>query len=237
MAADPPISRRIRLVLLPGMDGTGELFGPLLAALRTGLDTTVVRYPDRAASYPEHEQVARAELPKDQPFVLLGESFSGPVAVTIAASAPGNLRGLILCTSFLTRPHKALDWFRPLLPLASPKLLPSFLAQRPLLGRFATPELCAAQERALAHVSSATLIARLRDMADIDVRNAMRAVAVPTLYLQATEDRVVAARFAGEYAQCAKHASILKLEGPHLLLQSNAAGAAAAIETFIDKLG
>ncbi|MBC8026710.1 MAG: alpha/beta hydrolase [Steroidobacteraceae bacterium] len=233
----PTISRRIGLVLLPGMDGTGELFDPLLDALPVRIDTTVVRYPDRAASYAEHEAIARAELPKNQPYVLLGESFSGPVAVQIAASAPANLRGLILCASFLTRPHKALEWLRPFVSFASPKLLPSFVAQRSLLGRFATEELRAAQTRALAHVSSPTLTSRLRAMADVDARAAMRAVAVPTLYLQATEDRVVDARFAGEYAQCAKHPSILKLEGPHLLLQSNAAGSAEAIERFIDKLG
>jgi pimeloyl-ACP methyl ester carboxylesterase len=226
----------IRLILLPGMDGTGELFEPLLAALPEGRETTVVRYPDRAASYDEHEAVARAALPRDQPFVLLGESFSGPVAVSLAASAPANLRGLILCASFLTRPHWALGLLRPLLPLASPKLLPSFLANRILLGRFATPELLAAQTRALDQVSSPALTARLHAMAEVDVRDALRAVTVPSVYLQAAEDRVVEARFAGEYTQFARNPNLLRLEGPHLLLQSNAAGAAAAIELFISNL-
>ena len=73
------------LVLLPGMDGTGELFAPLLNALNPGLRTTVVSYADRPATYAEHESVALAELPKDRPFAILGESFSGPIAVTIAA--------------------------------------------------------------------------------------------------------------------------------------------------------
>ena len=33
------------LVLLPGMDGTGDLFAPLLSALPPALRTIVVRYP------------------------------------------------------------------------------------------------------------------------------------------------------------------------------------------------
>jgi pimeloyl-ACP methyl ester carboxylesterase len=224
------------LVLLPGMDGTGELFAPLIDALPPHIQTTVVSYPDRAASYDEHEAVARGELPHDKPFVILGESFSGPVAVSIAASPPANLRGLILCASFLTSPHRALGLLRPLLRFASPKLLPPFIAQQSLLGRFATQELRAAQTRALSHVSSATLTARLHAMADIDVRDRMHAVRVPTLYLQATEDTLVGGRFAGEYAQHAPTPTILQLEGPHLLLQVNPAGAAAAVENFITRL-
>ena len=35
----------MRLVLLPGMDGTGRLFGPLLAALPPGIDGEPVAYP------------------------------------------------------------------------------------------------------------------------------------------------------------------------------------------------
>src|SRR5690349_11939308 len=98
----------IHLILLPGMDGTGELFGPLLAELPIELPVAVVSYPDRAASYADHVAVARTELPRDRPFVLLGESFSGPVAVRLAAEAPSNLRGLILCASFLTCPSPLL---------------------------------------------------------------------------------------------------------------------------------
>jgi pimeloyl-ACP methyl ester carboxylesterase len=229
----PTGAERVSIVLLPGMDGTGELFAPLLDALPAELDPIVVRYPDRPASYAEHEGVALHAMPRDRPFVLLGESFSGPVAVSIAAGAPPNLRGLILCASFLSCPHRVLALLRPFTPFASPKWLPAFVAQRSLLGRFATPELRAAQARALERVASPTLAARLRAMADIEVRELMRAVEVPTLYLQASEDHVVAARFAGEYAACARVPRILKLEGPHLLLQANPAGCAAAIERFV----
>ena len=70
------------LVLLPGMDGTGDLFAPLLSALPPALRTIVVRYPcDRPLGY-----AGRTRGPKDQPFVLLGESFSGPIAAAIAAA-------------------------------------------------------------------------------------------------------------------------------------------------------
>jgi pimeloyl-[acyl-carrier protein] methyl ester esterase len=221
------------LVLLPGMDGTGELFAPLLAELPLALPVTVVRYPDRAATYAEHIEVARAELPRNQPFILLGESFSGPVAVALSAAAPPGLRGIILCASFLTCPNRLLGVLRPLTPFASPKLVPGFLAQRALLGRFATPALRAAHERALGHVSSPTLTARLRAMAEVDVRADMASIAVPSLYLRGTADRVVAGRYGQEYLDSARHGRLVDIDAPHFLLQSRPREAAQAIQAFM----
>jgi pimeloyl-ACP methyl ester carboxylesterase len=224
------------LVLLPGMDGTGELFGPLLESLPRDLETTVVRYPDRPMSYADHAEFARRELPKDEPFVVLGESFSGPVAVTLAASGMSNLRGLILCASFLTCPHPLLRALRPLTPFASPRLVPGFIAHHALLGRFATPGLRAAHARALGHVSSPTLTARLRAMADVDVRDPLRNCALPSLYLRATEDRVVAARFGDEFSATARCGRLAEIEGPHFLLQTRPAETAREITGFIGSI-
>jgi pimeloyl-ACP methyl ester carboxylesterase len=224
---------RISLVLLPGMDGTGELFAPLLAELPLALPVTVVRYPDRAATYAEHAEVARAELPRDRPFVMLGESFSGPVAVMLAAGAPPGLRGLILCASFLTCPSRPLRALRPLARFATPKLVPPFLAHYSLLGPFGTPALQAAHRRALDHVASPTLTARLRAMADVDVRDAMRALDLPSLYLRGTQDRVVSGRCGAEFLATARHGRLVDVDAPHFLLQVRPREAAAEILAFL----
>jgi len=224
------------LILLPGMDGTGELFAPLLAELPLTLPVTVVAYPDRRASYAEHVAVARAELPRDRPFVLLGESFSGPVAVSVASARPPQLRGIILCASFLTCPNPLLRALRPFMPLATPKLVPAFVAQRALSGRFRTPALNEMHRRALRHVSSPTLTARLRAMAEVDVRAALGEVQVPSLYLRGTHDRVVAARFGEEFLAAARDGRIVDVDAPHFLLQARPREAAAEILAFIASL-
>jgi pimeloyl-[acyl-carrier protein] methyl ester esterase len=52
-----------RLVLLPGLDGTGELFASFIDAL-DGFATQVIAYPpDRAMTYAEHESFVRDKLP------------------------------------------------------------------------------------------------------------------------------------------------------------------------------
>ena len=89
----------MKLVLIPGLDGTGDLFAPFVAALGE-VDTQVISYPpDRAMDYAEHEAHVRSLLPREGEYVLLAESFSGPVGIAIAASNPAGLRGLILCCS------------------------------------------------------------------------------------------------------------------------------------------
>jgi len=70
----------LTLILLPGMDGTGVFFADFAAAMPTELKPLVVAYPnDPKLGYPELEALARAALPRDQLFILLGESFSGPL--------------------------------------------------------------------------------------------------------------------------------------------------------------
>src|SRR2546430_17674636 len=93
------------LVLLPGLDGSGLLFRPLIDHLPPELDPIVVAYPpDRALGYDELLPLALKALPTSAPFALLGESFSGPLALMAAARAPEGLQAVILCATFVRKP-------------------------------------------------------------------------------------------------------------------------------------
>jgi len=82
-----PICSMVTLVLLPGMDGTGELFSKFIETLAPGTESIVVRYPTTGAlGYAELERIARSKLPTDRPFVILAESFSGPIGILLAPS-------------------------------------------------------------------------------------------------------------------------------------------------------
>jgi len=83
------------LVLLPGLDGTGDLFADFVSALTPNLDARIVRYPkDRLLSYADLFSFVVSAIPENQPFVLLAESFSTPLAVRLAATNPASLKGL-----------------------------------------------------------------------------------------------------------------------------------------------
>src|SRR5689334_21645025 len=96
------------IVLLPSMDGTGELFAEFRLMKPAGFEVSVIELPEEPLSYADLERLIEPRLSQDEPFVLLGESFSGPLAIRLAAKRPPNLRGLILCNSFVSAPRAAI---------------------------------------------------------------------------------------------------------------------------------
>jgi len=223
----------VTLVLLPGMDGTGNLFGPFIAALKGEFDVKVVRYPTgQALNYSELESIARAALPVDGPFVLLGESFSGPIAISLAAQRPSQLKGLLLCCTFVRNPRpifSGLHFLVDVLPVSAPVGLLSRL----LLGRFSTPALRAALGEALAQVSPVALRARIKSVLSIDVSEQLRAGTVPTIYLCANFDRVVPAAASQLVTQLNPNVRVVQFEAPHFLLQAAPAKAARVVGDFM----
>lgn len=87
----------MKLVLLPGLDGTGTLFTPLLDHLAA--TPVVASYPPEPLSY-ERLLAQVARLLPDGPFVILAESFSGPLAIRLAYRRPPGLQALVLVSSF-----------------------------------------------------------------------------------------------------------------------------------------
>ena len=217
------------------MDGTGELFAPLVRELGAAIPTRVVRYPDRAMDYAAHEAFARASLPPDRPFVVLGESFSGPIAVSIAASAPPGMRGYVLCGSFICSPTPTLKRLGPFAAFFSPKLMPKAMAASFLMGRYATPELRQALAHALDSVSASALAARLRAIANVDVRADAQRIRLPGLYLRATEDRLVSESASGIFMAHVANARVVDLAGPHHLLQTKPAESARELRRVLDE--
>src|SRR5262249_23414227 len=197
------------------------------AALGPEIEPHVVAYPTNPAlGYAELEALVRASLPTDGAFVLLGESFSGPIAISIAASRPPHLVGLILCVTFARNPLPLLGSMPWLLPLVPFGLAPMRVINALLLGRFATAPLIEAVGTTFDEVPTQTFKARLAAVARADLRPALANVRVPVLYLRASEDRLVPRRCAADIAQAATQTHIVEIEAPHTLLQVKPAAAA-----------
>ena len=225
------------LVLLPGMDGTGELFEPLLAAIGDSIPTVVVRYPGaEPLDYAELKRLVRAALPLDRPFVILGESFSGPIAVSMASDAPRGMAGFILCASHLSGPGAWLRTFSGLLRLVPLRTVVRLVGARRLMGRFETPGLRELLLEAPGKVSPDVLRARVRSVLCTDVSSELAATRLPSLYLEATEDRVVPQSAAVTFARLAARGRVVTIAGPHLLLQCAPIEAVRAIRDFMDAL-
>jgi pimeloyl-ACP methyl ester carboxylesterase len=224
------------IVLLPGLDGTGDLFRPLLDVVPACHRTRVLSYPaDRASSYPDLFRLIETELEGDREIVLLAESFSGPLAVRFAAAHPDRVRAVVLCASFVRPPLP-----RWILRLAVPGVFfvppPAFVIRRLMLGRGAPDPLVRAVRAAIRRVSPRVLAGRLREVAGVDCAANLRECRAPMLYFAATNDRLVRRSAVDAVLAARADVTVGRVEGPHLLLQREPVRAWREIERFLDEI-
>lgn len=225
------------IILLPGMDGTGRMFAEFAASLEGNLRPVVISYPsDKTLSYRELADFAQAFLPTNEPFILLGESFSGPVAISLAASEPAGLIGLVLCCTFTRNPLPFLRFLKDLTGILPINARIAALGMPLLFGRFSTVERRTALQQALQSVPVTTLRTRMRAVSEVDVSKELQKVNVPILYLQASLDRVVPKSAASYMQSLVSNIDIIKIRGPHLLLQAMPKEAARIVEEFATRL-
>lgn len=222
------------LVLLPGMDGTTALFRSFVESLPRDIEAIPVVYPPHVV-LERDELLALAEraLPEDRAFVVVGESFSGPLAVELAARAPKGLAGLVLVSSFLRAP---VAWPRFWRAIAREEIFfvtpPRALVRAVLLGRDASSENVDAARAAVSSVAPRVLVHRAKQVLHVDVTRAFGALDVPVLALFGARDRLVGPRVRAHMAKSRADCAPVVVDGPHLLLQHRPEACARIVAEF-----
>jgi pimeloyl-ACP methyl ester carboxylesterase len=202
------------LILLPGLDGTDVFLRPLVAALPKSIRTVVLSY-EGEYRYGDLLRAARRSVGELSECYVLASSFSGPLAVMLAAAEPAKVRGIILCATFVRFPRPDLLPFRfalawPLLWLIrTVRRVPVWLRQPADAWRRAKAE-------TWKRVSARTLVRRVREIFDVDVREILRACPQPLLCLAFRDDEVIPASNAAEIVDGRPKARLATLPGKHL---------------------
>jgi pimeloyl-ACP methyl ester carboxylesterase len=222
------------VVLLPGLDGTGLLFRRFVARAPARVRTQVLSYPvDQRLDYAQLETLVRALLPTNAAYIIVAESFSGPLAALLAARPVGDLRGIVLVASFVTPPALALWRWLPW------QLMFRCVAPAPLLRQVLTGadvELAAEVRAATRAVRPGVLAARVRATLVVDVRAELASSTVPLLYLQAERDHIVPARCLRAVLAARADTTVVRVASAHTLLQAEPAAAWRAIEPFCERV-
>lgn len=228
----------VKLVLLPGLDGTGVQFRPLLRALPSHLEPLVLTYPlDRPLGYDALCAQVRPMLPKDEAYVLLGESFGGPLAIRLAAERPSGLKGLVLCATFVRCPQSwAPAWLSRWVPSWPFILFPQLAQAKALFGGYATGDLLALAKEALEMVPAAVMAHRVGEVVSVDVSTELQDIAVPMLYLRGRDDYVVPAVNLQRIQALRPDVRAIQIPAPHMVLQTQPQLAAQAIDQFAAEL-
>ena len=217
-------------ILLPGLDGTAELFEPFVAAAPATHAVRPMALPnERPRDYAELSTWVLDRLPAE-PFALIAESFSGPLALLVADRCP-RVTAIVLCASFVEAPLPRL--------LAH---LPEFFWSRPpprtLLSFFLTDgdrALGSAVQRVIASVPAPVVAGRIAAALTADVTAELMRFSRPLLVLTAELDRVLPSDCSERARAFKPSAHFVELRAPHLVLQSRPIDAWKQIAPFLER--
>jgi pimeloyl-[acyl-carrier protein] methyl ester esterase len=221
-----------RIVILPGLDGDASLRAPLAKAL--GGAVTVIGYPPDISRISDMADHVDPLLP-DEDFVIVAESYGGPVAINLAARQPKGLKGVVFVVTFAKPPRFVPGFLLPLirrLPVRSPR------GHRLMFRVTGWPWISASLIENFVSVAMAlpavTIRERLHSVLTTDSRADLAKITVPTAYLQAKSDRLVPRWRARDFAKAG--AQVSRIRGSHYLLEESPDEAAPVLWDLIGQM-
>lgn len=223
----------MKLVLLPGMDGTGLLFDKF---------TTACEYECLIIPLPEDGEQNHMELVKriidklpNEDYVLLAESFSGALIPYIMQNAPRKPEAVILVASFLHTPRPLVISFICQIPLhkligfPGAKLIIKFLCMKDGTdGQFNQLWTLLNKLDFLLMKSRLNAIKKMRPPQD--------KFETPALCIIAKHDKLVPMHISTKLANIFSRLTHEIIDGPHFILQVKAEEAAWLINNFIKSI-
>jgi pimeloyl-ACP methyl ester carboxylesterase len=222
---DPRVSIRGEgraVVLVPGMNGTGELFYRQVPRLERSYRVATYSLREDAESLDrlaaDLSHVVDVIAPIERRAIIVGESFGGAVALTFALSYPERVGALVILNSFA--------YFAPQirlrLAIAALAVLP--WGAMPLVRHFTafrlhSPHTHRAEVKQFieltAHATRDGYINRLKLLRRFDVRDRLHDIRQPALFLAAERDHLVPAVAQARYMANRVPSSVMRILKGH----------------------
>ena len=222
---DPGLSIRGEghgVVLVPGMNGSGELFYRQVPRLERSYRVATYSLREDAGSFEELAadlaHVVDFVAPVERRAIVVGESFGGAVALTFALSHPERVEALVILNSF--------SYFAPQLRLrlaiAGLSAVPwgaMSLVRRLTAFRLHSPHTHHAEVKQFieltAHASRDGYINRLKLLRSYDVRDRLHELRQPALFLASENDHLVPAVAQARYMADRVPSSVMRILKGH----------------------
>jgi aminoacrylate hydrolase len=185
------------LILIPGIDGTGQLFYRQLPTLERRFTVTTTRLRDDAATMDDlvadlHDEIEH--VAGGARVMLLGESFGGTLTLSYALAHPERVARLVILNSFAHFGSQARLWLGYHLLRATPWGMMRLVRQLNA-HRMHSPQTDRDEIRRFHDLMRATTragyLSRMRILRDYDVRDRLPALSAPALFLAADRDTLV----------------------------------------------
>lgn len=207
-----------KLVLLPGMDGTGELFEAFLS----NFDGDYIVIPLPQSGSQDHAFLAniiKEQLPT-QDYILLAESFSGGIIPELLKKSHPHMKGVIFIASFLSSPNQFLLSIAKLLPIKTlaSATLSTIFHKFFFFGQGVSKEFLSKFITVTKSIPDLVLKSRLEVMSQQRIPTTTSDK--PSVYIQACSDRLISSQKSGEFIKVFTNIKYIKIEGPHFILQA-----------------
>ena len=210
----------MKVILIPGMDGTGKLFSPFLNELPSNIDTLVICLNDLKSQTPIEQALEIASLIGSEEVIILSESYSGYITYHLSLLPNLNIKHVIFAASFLENPN-CLSHLNKLLPLNLVRLglIPDSVLSFVLFAQRNNKKLVKLFISTLKLINNSTLKYRLTVIANL-VRPS-ESLSVPCTYVQASNDYLVSYKSVAVFKELCTSINVVKTAGGHFIVQSN----------------
>lgn len=227
------------LVLLPGLDGTGELFHDLITELNDNLNIVTVSY-SQEETIEDYLSSINEKIGHNEQVILLAESFSGPIALHFITNHPEKIKCCIFSASFSKTPFLSVCKTAAFLPnwFFKNTSFQKFAIKHYCYGKYFTPSLGERTQKVINKISSTSIKQRLLLLSKQQSHNLIKDknhnIVMPCLYLQADKDRIVRKFLSNALCKALPNINKKTINGPHLLLQTKPKESAKAILSFVN---
>jgi len=205
---------------MPGFEGGGKLFAPLIPWLEPHFRLTLVKYPD-LKSFQDYIDCAQDQLPAEPGYSLLAESFSGPIAIALLARRTGQIGPSVLSSTFARSPLATLTKMANHVPqqIFSIGALSEYCLDAQAVYDEDQSETQPLPLNITEQIDGVVLRHRIAVMSRIDVSAMLPQIEAPVLLLHGQRDRVVSELEARMIEQNLPDVRRIDLDAPHLMLQ------------------
>ncbi len=202
------------------MDGTGELFNPLLDELPEHINTHVICLNSLTANEPKVQAIEIASTLGDEEVIILSESYSSYIAYQLCLLSHLNIKHVIFSAGFLSNPSK-LSYLRNVLPLNIIRsgFIPGHILSLFLFAQRNNDKLVKLFNSSLQSVTNFTLKQRLEYIANLTTP--AQELTIPATYVQASNDYLVSKKSVDVFTKICININVVKAEGGHFVVQSN----------------
>ena len=210
---------RMKIILLPGLDGTGSLFDELIKSLCEDHDVEVISYDDVSGRSFIDQANEIAMIIKDTDILLVGESYSGRVAYELSQLLGSRVRAIVFIASFISSPS-LLSKFAGLLPVALLKqnFLSAYLLKVFGFNGKATKKQTNSVFNSLKMANRSKLKARFKNIAGLS--NPTNTIDCHVTYIRPTRDLLVGKRAVNNLKSLCPNFNVISVSGGHFIAQS-----------------